>query len=125
MELPPRDRMGLGTHAQEAAKRGYSVDDMSADLFYDEALDGPDLLAVRVVNSGALNVIALDQRVARNRRGIRLCHSTSPPVFGSTARRIGEFPLERSLEFSLIYKMPRIRHQGEGFDPAQVRSCTA
>src|SRR5829696_5200331 len=67
MKLLPRDRMDLGTHAQKAAKRGHGVHDMPAHLFDDEALDGPDLLPVRVVNGGALNVITLDQWVTRCR----------------------------------------------------------
>src|SRR3954466_8776227 len=67
MQLLPRDRMCLGTQAQEAPKRGDRIDDMAADFFDDETLDGPDLLPGRVVNSGALNVIALDERVARSR----------------------------------------------------------
>src|SRR3954447_26092450 len=72
--------MRLGTQAQEAAKRGDGVNDMAANLLDDEPLDGSDLLAIRVVNSGALDVIALDQRVAWSRGRICLCHSSFPPV---------------------------------------------
>ena len=44
MELFPRDRMGLGTYAQEATERGDGIDHMAADLFDHETLDGSDLL---------------------------------------------------------------------------------
>src|SRR3954451_19747564 len=60
VQLFPRDRMCLATKAQEAAKRGDGIDHVAAHLFADETFDGSDLLPVRVVNSGTLNVVALN-----------------------------------------------------------------
>src|SRR4051812_4899461 len=64
---------------------------MAADLFDYEMLDGSNPLPVHVENSSALDVVTLDERVARSRRRVRLCHSLFPPIFGSTAPRIGRF----------------------------------
>ena len=65
MQLLPRDGMGLGTHAEEAAESGDCMNDVAANLLDHEALNRPDLLSVHIVNSGTLDVVALDQRVSR------------------------------------------------------------
>src|SRR3954467_4239422 len=89
VQLLPWERMRLRTQAEEAPERGDGIDDMAAHLFDHEALNGPDLLPACIVNSGALNVIALDQRMARgNRQSACFRHSSSPPVFDPTALRI-------------------------------------
>src|SRR3954470_12103616 len=86
VQLLPWERMRLRTQAEEAPKRGDGIDDMAAHLFDHEALNGPDLLPACVVNSGALDVIALDQWMARgNRQSTCFRHSSSPPVFNPTA----------------------------------------
>src|SRR5689334_3102885 len=59
---------------------------MTAHLFDHEALDGSNFLPARIVNGGALDVIALDQRMAHVSRGsVCFRHGSSPPVLDPTA----------------------------------------
>src|SRR5687768_17289138 len=74
MLLLPWDRMGLASQTQEAAERGYGINDVTTDLLDHEALDRPDLLSVRIVNRGALDAAALNQRVSRTCRRLVLWH---------------------------------------------------
>src|SRR4051794_29410748 len=117
--------MRLGTQAQEAAKRGDGVNDMAANLFDDETFDGSDLLAMRVVNSGALDVIALDQRVAWSRGRICLCHSSFPPVFSQFFRFNRRPPANRAkamLTSTIRLALETIARHQTGAKLAKTRS---
>ena len=67
VQLLPRDRMEFVAQAQEAAERGHGISDMAADLLDHETLDGPDMLPAHVVDGGAFDMIALDERMAWSR----------------------------------------------------------
>ena len=65
MQLFPRDGMDLSPQAEEAAEAGDRIGHLTADLLDHETRDRPNLLAIRVVNGSALDLIALDQWVSR------------------------------------------------------------
>jgi len=57
--------MDFSAKAQKAAKLCGRIGDMAADLLDHEPLDGSDPFTIRIVNGGALDLVALDQRMGR------------------------------------------------------------
>ena len=57
--------MEFVVQAQDAAERGHGISATAADLLDHKTLDGPDPLAVHIVDSGALDVVTFDERVSR------------------------------------------------------------
>src|SRR6267143_3173897 len=61
LEGVPGDRIGVVTNAHEAAKAEHSIGHLAAALFDHDALDGPHLLALGIIDSGAFYLVAADE----------------------------------------------------------------
>jgi hypothetical protein len=63
-EQGPRQRVVVLADAHEAAKAHDRVGDLAADLVDHDPLDIADLVAVRAVDRGSLDLVAADEAVA-------------------------------------------------------------
>src|SRR4029453_16784343 len=83
-ERGPGDRIVVGTDPQEAAKAQHGIGDLATALVDHDALDGPHMLALAVIDIRAFHFIAADEA-----RGLTYfcCHGIPPAACMVTAWR--------------------------------------
>src|SRR3954471_22883020 len=69
--------MLLLADAEEAAERHHGVDRLAADLVDHDVVDRPELVAVHVVDAGAVDLLGSDQRAAGDLGDVS--HRWGPP----------------------------------------------
>src|SRR5262245_24751986 len=83
-ERGPGDRIVVSADAEEATKAEHGIGDLAAALFDHDALDGPNMLTLGVINIRAFHFIATDETSGLPRF---CCHSITPHSCPVTALR--------------------------------------
>src|SRR5215831_7078152 len=76
-KLRPGDRIVIAAEAQEATKLEHRIGHLAADLVDHDPLDGPNMLALGIIDSRAFHFVAADEAS----RFPRFCCHGIPPHY--------------------------------------------